>query len=93
MSGHYFLVTRDRRAGETEVKEFTDPQAAVTAYTRAEWEHSDDIFGDDPRLEIVLIGGENLAEVKRAYPHYFTEGTREQRRRRILRHLGDLATR
>jgi hypothetical protein len=93
MTDRYFLVTRNRYAGKTEVREFGDAKAADTAYADAEREYFHDIMGQDPRLEIVLIGGESLAEVRRAYPHYFTEGSREQRRERMLRSLPSLLPR
>lgn len=89
MSVRYFLLTRDLLAGETEVREFGDSYTAVTAYNEAERKHFRDIMGSDPRLEIVLVGGESVEEVERAYPHYFTRGTREQRRERLLRLLAD----
>mgnify|MGYP001208125497 CR=1 FL=1 len=92
MSIRYFLLTRDQYAGETTVREFADSGTAVTAYNEAEREHFLDIMSSDPQLEIVLVGGENLEEVKRAYPHYFSKGTRQQRRERLLRGLGDPAT-
>lgn len=79
----YFLIMRDWEAGTTEVRAFVDLKEAVHAYDNAEQEHFKEIMGDNPRLEIVLIGGESEDAVRRAYPHYFTEGTRAERRERL----------
>lgn len=91
MSQRYFLLIRDRHAGTTVVREFGGQRDAVSAYNEAERENHREIMGTDPRLEIVLIGGENVDEVRRAYPHYFTEGERRERRRQMLRDLSKLA--
>lgn len=91
MTQRYFLVIRDRHAGKTAVQEFSNADVAISAYGEAEREHLRDIMGKDPLLEIVLIGGESLAEVSRAYPHYFTKGTRQQRREQMLRNLPKVA--
>ncbi|MBX6370804.1 MAG: hypothetical protein IRZ02_00920 [Acidothermus sp.] len=83
----YFLIMRDWEAGTTEVRTFDDLKKAVHAYDAAEREHFKEIMGDNPRLEIVLIGGESEGDVRQAYPHYFTEGTRAERRARLWAEL------
>lgn len=79
----WFLVFFDRWNGHTEVRTFEDQNEAFVAYI--DEERRTETKGADPQLEIVLIGSDSLESVRRAYPHYFVTGPRDQRLDDILR--------
>ena len=83
----YFLIIRDRFEGTTQVAEFTDGETAYLNYVETEAKFRSQARGLDPRIEVVLIGGESEQAVREMYPRYFTPGTREERRQRLLEGL------
>lgn len=83
----WFLIVRDRYAGETRLKQFDDDDEAWAAYLNAEDEYRDRAWGADPQIEVVLIGAEDEAGVRQSYSHYFEPGSRHDRQVRILDRL------
>lgn len=83
----WYLVVWDRYVGQTSVEEFGDASVAFDRYIDAERELADATRGPDPRLEVVLIGAESREALEVAYPHYFAQGTREQRLDDLLHRL------
>ena len=75
----WFLLFWDRHEGHTDVVEFAESSEAFAAFVEAEQTYTEDTLSSDPRFEIVLIGAESRDELVRAYPHYFSRGSRTQR--------------
>ncbi len=63
----HFLITYDIEAAHAKVRRFgTNYAAALDAYTKAE-----EAGKDDPNLDIVLVGAENIDVIKRTHSSYF----------------------
>ena len=73
----WFLVAFDREAGETHVDTFDDQSEAFRRYIDAERDPR--VRGRRPIVDLVLIGSDSVESVRRAYPHYFQQGTRRER--------------
>ena len=73
----WFLVQFDRFEGSTVVEDFSSQSEAFARYIHAE--RRPETRGQDPRLDIVLIGAESIEAVKLSYPQYFAEGSRNDR--------------
>lgn len=84
---HWFLIIRDRYAGKTQLRQYEDPDEAWVAYLNAETEYRDDAWGDDPRIEVVLIGADSEDGLRSSYSHYFAEGDRAERMRRLIEQM------
>lgn len=81
----YFLVSYDKVLGTTDVQTFGDQEQAFASYLLAE--RQDDVRGKHATLEVVLIGADSLEHVRQAYPHYFAQGTRQERLHRVVDEL------
>jgi len=68
MSLRHFLIIYDHKSGKLRAppKVYDDASAALAAYSEKEREHQ-----SDKDLEIVLIGSDSLATVKRTHANYF----------------------
>ena len=63
----YFLIRFDRAAGkQADLREFTDSNEAVAAYTAEE-----EKYVDDPHMDIVLLGSSNIETVQKTHGNYF----------------------
>jgi hypothetical protein len=63
----HFLVIYDIPKAVAQVEQFeTDYEAAVAAYDAAEREHR-----DNAEIEVVLLGSDSLATLKRTHSSYF----------------------
>ena|SRR5437660_12617977 len=65
----WFLLVQLRRAGRTDVTEFDDPEAACTAYDKAERRYAEKIHNRE--VNVLLVGASSLDDVKQGYPSYF----------------------
>ena len=81
---HWYLLVRDRENGTTLVTPYRSDDEAFKAYVAAEHEVVEDA------VEVVLIRAESDADLRAAYPHYFVEGTRDERLRRFITGLDAL---
>lgn len=81
----YFLVSYDKVRGVTHVETFDDQEQAFASYLLAE--RQDDVRGRHATVEVVLIGADSLEHVQETYPHYFAEGSREERLERVVDEL------
>jgi hypothetical protein len=63
---HHFLVIYDVKAGEAEVQEYKDYDAAVAAYESVERETR-----GRTDLDIVLLGADSIDTVKKTHSSYF----------------------
>jgi len=68
MSLRHFLIIYDHKNGKLRAppKMYEDATAALAAYSEQEREHQ-----GNKDLEIVLIGSDSLATVKRTHANYF----------------------
>ncbi|MBB5154700.1 hypothetical protein [Saccharopolyspora phatthalungensis] len=87
----WFLLFHDRQASKSWHSTFDNAESAAAAYDEAERSYAELIFGHAPRMEIVLVAGETLDEVKRGYPRYFRSGGRSDRRRLLMQQTRSLA--
>lgn len=71
-SDTWFLLVQFRRRGKTEVTEYADPQTAAAAYSEAERRYKDKLKGDNPSMDVLLVGASSIDVVKDRYPSYFT---------------------
>lgn len=69
----WFLLVQYRRRGRTDVKRFTDLDAAAVAYSEAEQRYKDKLQGIDPEMDVLLVGASSIEVVKERYPSYFTK--------------------
>ncbi|WP_431837724.1 hypothetical protein [Cellulomonas sp. Y8] len=77
----FFLLVRDNVNGRTSVRRFIDSGEAFAAYFEEERLHN--VAQSAPEsadVEVVLISAESEDSVREGYPHYFTRGSREERR-------------
>lgn len=65
----HFLIVFDREAQRViEANRFTDGEDAAEQYTAMERQ-----YGDEPNIEIVLVGSDSLDTVRRTHGNYFGE--------------------
>lgn len=83
-SEHWYLVVRDGENGTTSVMPYSSSDGAFGAYVAAERSVEPEV------TEVVLIRAESQEALRAAYPHYFVEGTRDQRVRRFIAGLDAL---
>lgn len=65
---HFLLVFDPASGREADVTEFTDNEAALDAYGDAER-----LFRGRPGVQVVLIGADSLATVKKTHSNYFDD--------------------
>jgi hypothetical protein len=63
---HFLLVYNGPRRVLERCTRFDDVDAALVAYAQAE-----DEFRNAPGIEVVLLGSDSLATLKRTHGHYF----------------------
>jgi hypothetical protein len=66
---HYLLVYDLRARRLLSRQEFDDASEAAAAYAKVEREHLNDLD-----IEIVLVGADSLATIRRTHGHYFATG-------------------
>lgn len=86
----WFLVSYNRILGETGVRSFEDQDEAFAAYIEAEKDPA--TKGDASTTEVVLIGADSIESVRKAYPHYFATGSRDERQRAAKKQFKRLLT-
>lgn len=67
----WFLLVQYKRAGRTDVMQFSDPEQAAVAYGDYERRYMDQIHGAGREVDVLLVGASNLDAVKHRYPSYF----------------------
>jgi len=66
---HHFLIVFDREAQHIlEADRFDDGEAAAEKYADMERQ-----YGDQPNIEIVLVGSDSIETVQRTHGNYFGE--------------------
>lgn len=67
----YFLIRFDRAEGrQVDLREFTNSNEAVAAYSAEEEE-----YVDQPHMDIVLLGSSSIETVKKTHGNYFDSDT------------------
>lgn len=67
---HHFLIVfdHDQRRTVRRIQRFDDAGTANDAYAAAEQQ-----YADEPHIEVVLLGSDSVATLRRTHPNYFPQ--------------------
>jgi hypothetical protein len=87
----YFLLFFDREKGsilDLQIFEPEEQAMAFDAYAEAERKHVAEIYRPNAKLEIVLLGADDLDTLRRTHSHYF--GNTESRKGLVQQLIGQV---
>lgn len=86
---YWFLLFHDRHGRTSTYRQYTDSDEAIAAYNAAERENAAKLSGQNPQMDIVLVGADTLEEVRTGYPRYFAD--KDDRNSQLLDEITALA--